>query len=155
MLPPTDSLAFKFYAKNLFYMGKVHAERIVARYEVEDHLSRMKKSIIRMSLSYSEVEKLREKILKLADCERRYARFFRGEDEETKILKTKVHELEQELTRERAENSEKVKQLTDSLKAIRDRMHMLEHERLKRHSRLEAIERKINESIKPSHYARS
>lgn len=114
----------------------------------------MRKAVIRMSLSYSDVDRLKKKIENVIGWERKYARFFRPEDDETKELRNEVYALEGELIKEREdklnvmeENDQKIMQLTDSLTNIKSKMNHLLMERAKRHQRLAALESKIKQKV--------
>ena len=149
----------RHFAKHLFIVSKVYRERENAREDTYSYLQRMKKSIIRMSLSYSEVDRLRQKIDNLINWERKYAKFFKPEDTETHELKNQIKSLEDELSREREEKSmikseqeEKIKELSDSLENIKDRMRHLLLDKAKRHHRLKDLEQKINKGVDRGSY---
>ena len=148
------SKSFRHFAKHLFIIGRVHIERKKAQYEVDSQLEKMKKSILRMSLGYKDIDKLREKIANLINWERKYSKFFRPKDNETRELSSQINALEEELKKEReekhniiSENDEKIRQLTESLNNIKNQMTFLHLERAKRHHRLRALEKKINEKV--------
>ena len=56
-----SSKSFRHFARHLFLVGGVHIERNRAKADVDSHLQRMRKSIIRMNLSYSDIDKLKKK----------------------------------------------------------------------------------------------
>ena len=148
------SKSFTHFAKHLFLVSKVHVETKKAREDVNEHLEKMRKSIIRMSLSYTDIDKLKEKIRKAIDHERKYAKFFKADDKETQELRSRMNALEQELANDReekqkivSENDDKVKQLTESLTSIKNQMRHLLMERAKRHQRLKSLEKKIKEKV--------
>lgn len=149
-----NAKSFRHFARHLLLVNKVYVGRDKARKEVDAHIERMRKSIMRMSLTYSDVDKLKHKIDKLVDMERRYAKFFKPEDSEIKRLKNSTIALEQELKNEREEkfkilneNNAKISQLTESLTNIKNQMKYLQLEKAKRHHRLKALESKIKEKV--------
>ena len=149
-----DLRSFRRFAVNLFLIGRTKLERDKAKEEVDRQLSLMRKSIIRMKLSYSDINRLTEKIAHLIDWERKYSKYFKIEDRETKELRSQVHGLEQEILNERedkarmaAENSAKIQQLNERLENIKSRMNELLLERAHRHQRLTALDNKIREKV--------
>jgi len=154
MQPSQNPKPFRHFAKHLFIAGKIFLERKQAKEDVENHLQRMRKSIIRMTLVYSDVDKLKEKINNLVDCERRYAKLFRAEDGETRELRMQLNYIEDELKKEREEkrltieeNSQKMQQLTESLSNVKSKTNELLMERAKRHQRMKALESKISGKV--------
>ena len=157
-----SSKSFRHFARHLFLVGRVHIERNRAKEDVDNHLQRMGKSIIRMNLSYSDIDKLKEKIENLINWERKYAKFFKPEDKETQSLKSQINALEQELKNEReekmsiiSENNEKIAQLTESLNNIKNQMKHLHLEKAKRQQRLTALDKKIREKVDVHKYYHS
>ena len=154
MYPIQNSKSFGHFAKHLFLIGRVYVERNKAKENVNNHLQNMRKSIIRMRLSYSDIDKLKEKIEALIDWEREYAKFFKPEDKETLELKNQINALEEGLKNEReeklkliSENDEKIAQLTESLGNIKSKTNHLLMEKSKRQQRLTALDRKIREKV--------
>ena len=152
----------KHFAKHLFVTSKVYRERENAREDVYSYLQRMKKSIIRMNLSYSEVDRLRQKIDSLIGWERKYAKFFRPKDPETDELKNRIKALENEILKEKEEKSmikseqdEKIKELSGSLENIKDRMKHLLLDKAKRSHRLKNLEQKISKGVDRGSYFNS
>ena len=152
MQPTSKSL--RHFANHLFIAGKIYIERKKARDDVDSHIHRMRKSIIRMSLTYSDIDKLKEKIHIMIEWEGRYAKLFKPEDKETTELKKKISDFGTELAQEREEkqktseeNSQKIAQLTEALNNVKSKTNYLLMERAKRHQRLIALEKKINEKI--------
>jgi chromosome segregation ATPase len=140
--------------KHLFVVGRVYVQRNKAKEAVYKHLELMRKSIIKMRLSYTDIDILKEKIENLFNSERKYAKFFKLEDNETNELKKQLNSLQQELANEKTEkqriieeNNEKMKQLTDSLDNIKSQMKHLLMEKAKRHQRLTALDKKIREKV--------
>jgi chromosome segregation ATPase len=122
----------------------------------------MRKSIIRMNLSYSDIEKLKKKIENFINLERKYARLFHSEDEEKQELRKYISALQQELKNEReeklciiSENEEKIQQLTESLNNIKNQMKHLHMEKAKRHYHLKALEQRINKRVDAHSYYHS
>ena len=149
-----DSKSFRHFVKHLFLVGKIYDERNKAKEAVYKHLELMRKSIIKMKLSYTDIDILKEKIENLFNLERKYVKFFKLEDNETNELKKQLNSLQQELSNEKSEkqriieeNNEKVKQLTDSLDNIKSQMKHLLMEKAKRHQRLTALDKKIREKV--------
>lgn len=146
--------SLRHFARHLFVVSRAHAERNRAKADVNSHLQKMRKSIIRMNLGYSDIDRLKEKVNRLVESERKYAKFFKPEDNEAKELKNQISMLEQELRNEREEkqriiyeNDEKIRQLTESLNSIRKKMNELLMEKSKRQQRLTALDKKIREKV--------
>ena len=142
------------FARNVFLVSKVHVQREKSREDVYSQLQKMKKSIISMNLSYSDIERLRQKIDMLIDWERKYAKLFRPSDSDTLDLKNHIKILEEELGKEReeklmiiSERDEKVAELTESINNIKNNMKRLTLEKAKRQHRLKVLEKKIDEDI--------
>ena len=157
-----NSVSLRHFARHLFLVSNVYAGRKNAKADVDEQLHKMRKAIIRMSLSYNDIDSLKEKIGNLVDWERRYAKFFKLSDKETDELKRQIEVLEGELRNEReeklsiiSENNEKASQLTDSLNNIKNQMRHLHLEKAKRQHRLNALETKIREKIDVHRYYRS
>ena len=149
-----DSKSFRHFVKHLFIVGKVYGDRNKAKEAVYKHLELMRKSIIKMRLSYTDIDILKEKIENLFNLERKYAKFFKLEDNETNELKKQLNSLQQELSNEKTEkqriieeNNEKINQLTNSLDNIKNQMKHLLMEKAKRHQRLTALDKKIREKV--------
>jgi len=162
MYPSQTSKSLRHFASHLFIVAKVYSERGMAKQDLSSYLQRMKKSIIRMTLSYSDIEKLKKKIDSLVNMERRYAKFFKPEDRETGELKNQISSLELELRNEReekyriiSENDEKIKQLTDSLNSIKSKMNELLIEKAKRRQRLTDLDKKIRAKVDVHSYYNS
>lgn len=162
MQPLQNSKSLRDFAKHLFLIAKVYSGRNKAREEVDDHLKKMRKSIIRMNISYTDLDRLKQKIDNLISWERKYAKFFRLEDKETQELREQIKFLEQELRNEReeklsiiSENDEKIMELTESLNNIKNQMKHLYMEKAKRQHRLKALEQKINEKVDTGSYYHS
>ena len=162
MLPAQNSKSFRHFAKHLFVAGKIYIERNKAREDVNNHLQRMRKSVIRMTLTYSDIDKLREKIDNLIEWERNYAKLFKLEDKEAKESREQINILAAELRKEREEkqriifeNEGKIKQLTESLNNIKNQMRTLQLERARRQQRLTALDKKIREKVDVHRYYHS
>ena len=97
MQPLQNSKSFRNFAKHLFLVSRTYRERNKAKEDVDQHLHRMRKSVIRMSLTYSEIDRLKQKIANLVSLERKFSKYFKPEDRETEGLKNRISELEQEL----------------------------------------------------------
>lgn len=150
------------FTKHLFLVSKVYSERQKAREEVYAQLEKMKKSIIRMNLSYTDVDRLKSKIDKLISWEGKYAKFFKSEDNESQELKSRINSLEIELSNEKGqkqrimgENEERLKELTDSLESVKHKLRNLMLERAKRHHRLKKLEEKISQKVDSREYYNS
>ncbi len=162
-MPETqNSKSFSHFAKHLFLISRVYVGRENAKKDVGSHLQNMKKAIIRMSLTYSDIDRLKEKVDRLVDFERKYAKLLKPEDKETQELKNQLSYLEEELRHEKEtkqriiyENEEKMQQLTESLSNIKSHMRHLLMEKAKRQHRLRALEGKINENVDVHGYYRS
>ena len=157
-----DLRSFRHFSRHLFFASKIHVERRKAEQDIFDHLQRMRKSIIRMNLSYTDVDKLKKKVDNLIEWERKYAKFFKPEDRETTSLKNQITALEQELKNEReekmsiiSENNEKISQLTGSLDNLKSQMKHLHLEKAKRQQRLTALDKKIREKVDVHDYYHS
>jgi len=64
---------FRHFSKHLFLVTKSYIERKKAKEEVDLQLEKMRKSIIRMRLSYTDISRLKERIEKLANAEYNYS----------------------------------------------------------------------------------
>lgn len=149
-----NTKSFRHFAKHLFLVGKAYAERKKSKDDIDIYLERMRESIIKMRLSYTDISRLKQKIENLINSERKYAKFFRPEDKEMQELKSQVITLEQELRNEKEEkqkiiyeNNEKINQLTESLNNIKSNMKKLYLENARRHQRYTALDKKIKEKI--------
>ncbi len=159
MYPLQTSKPLRQFARKLFLVSRAYVERNRASEDVGNYLQRMRKSIIRMKLSYSDLDRLKEKIEKLIDLERSYAKFFKPEDGKTIELKRQINALEQELRSEKeekykliSENNEKIRQLNDSLSSIKNQTRQLIMEKARRQQRLTALDRKIREKVDLGRY---
>lgn len=162
MLSFQDSNWFRNFSRHLVLAGGVYHQRSKAKEELDKSLEKMRKSIIRMTLSYSDVDKLTQKIDSLIDWERRYSRLFRPEDNEIRELKEEIKQLEHELREEReskskmhTEHNDKTQQLTQSLENIKGQLKHLHLEKAKRHQRLKALDDKIKSKIDVHSYYHS
>jgi chromosome segregation ATPase len=154
-----NSVSLRHFARHLFIVSNAYAGRKKSREDVDVHLHNMRKAIIRMSLSYNDIDRLKQKIENLVDWERRYAKLFKLSDKETDELKRQISMLEDELGNEReekskiiSENDERVNQLTASLSNIKNQMRHLHLEKAKRQHRLNALESKIREKVDVRRY---
>lgn len=157
-----DSKSFRHFVKHLFLVGRVYNERNKAKGSVYKHLELMRKSIIRMKLSYTDIDVLKEKIENLFSLEGKYAKFFKSEDNETNELKKQLSSLQQELENEKSEKrriieeyNEKISQLTGSLDSLKSQMRHLLMEKARRHQRLTALDKKIREKVDVHRYYHS
>lgn len=142
----------RHFTKHLFLISKVYMESEKAREDVYSHLHKMRKSIIRMSLTYSDIDRLKQKIGNLINWERKYAKYFKPEDDEKQELKSHIRALEDELGKEKeekfrimSEHDERLQELTDSLESIKHKLRSLILEKAKRHQRLKILEEKIGQ----------
>ena len=159
---PKNSRAFRHFSKHLFLVSKVYVRKKKAKEDVDNHLQRMRKSILRMNLRYNDIDVLKEKIDNLIDWERKYAKFFKPQDKETQELREQINVLVAELREESGhkqriieENNQKINQLTESLNNIKSKTNYLLMERAKRHHRLKALENKIREKVDVHRYYHS
>lgn len=157
-----QSNSLRHFARHLFLVSKVYAERKKAKEDFDSHLHKMRKAIIRMSLSYSDIDRLKQKIENLIDWERKYSKLFKPADKETEELKNQIKALQQELSNEKeeklsiiSENNEKIVQLTESLDNIKNQMRHLHLEKARRQQRLKALEQKIRQRVDVHRYYRS
>ena len=152
------SKSFRNFSKHLFIVSRVYTQKKKAREDLENYLHMMKKSIIRMNLSYSHIDKLKRKVENLVSWEIKYAGFFRQPDKEAgeqlSQLNNQIKSLEQEFKNEResklsiiSDYDEKIKEMTESLESIKSRMRHLLMEKAKRQQRLHALDHKINEDV--------
>ena len=138
------------YTRSLFLIGKTYVARNQAKEQLNQHLNKMRSSIIRMRLGYKDIEILREKIDELVDWERKYARVLKSEDNEILFLKGQLKRLENELKLEREEKERmsanykgKISSLAESIIKIRGHIEILLKEKVVRKKRYESIENKI------------
>ena len=162
MLLKKGSLSFRKFSKYLFIVGSVFTQRNKAREDVYTHLQNMRRSITRMRLSYTDVDRLKEKIEKLAILERKYGKYFKISDDETEELRNHVKELEEQLVKSSEEkqsiideNNHKIAQLTESLENVKRQLRHLLMEKAKRTQRLKALESKIRSKVDLHSYYRS
>lgn len=148
------SRSFRHFARHLFLAGKVCFERNSAKEYLYEHIENIRKSIIKMNLRYSDIDRLKERIDNYINWEKKYAKFFKLEDKEKGELKNHVEMLEQELKNEReekqrviSETNEKISQLTESVTNLKSQMKHIAMERARRHHRYKAIDQKIKERI--------
>ena len=153
------SKSLKHFTKYLFLVGKAYAERNKAKEDVDNHLKKMRKSIIRMNLNYTDIDRLRQKIENLTNWERKYAKFFKPGDNEKQELKNHIVALEQELKNEREEKSriisehdEKINELSETLENIKNKTRHLFMEKAKKQHRLRVLEQKINKNVDTNNY---
>lgn len=151
----------RHFTKHLFLVSNVYSERAKAREDVYSHLHKMRKSIIRMSLTYSDIDRLKLKIDNLINWERKYAQYFGPEDGEKQELKNHILALEGELSREKeekfriiGEHDERLKELTDSLDGVKHRLSHLMMEKAKKNNRLKILEEKISQKVDSKDYYR-
>ncbi|MBI1935749.1 hypothetical protein HYS31_04890 [Candidatus Woesearchaeota archaeon] len=154
MEPSRNSRPLRHFAKHFFLASKVYHERKKAKSEIEQHLGRMRKSIIRMNLTYSDIDKLKSKIGRFMEIEADYAKFFKTDDSEAKELKSRIKALQEELNNEKeekmriiSESSENARQLNESLSSVKSKMNQLIMEKAKRKHRLNALNQKINQKV--------
>ena len=148
------SKSLRNFAKYVFIITKVYGETQKAREDVYFHLQKMRKSIIKMSLTYTDIDRLKQKIDNLVNCERKYSKFFRPQDTEVQELKKQIAALEAELSQEREEKfrikneqEERIMELSDSLENIKHKMRHLLIDKAKRQHRLRALEQKISRDV--------
>ena len=147
------------FARHVFLISKAHSQRQKAEDDVKTHLAKMKKAIIRMSLSYNDIDRLKGKINTLIDTERKYSKFFRPEDSQIKDLRDRIISLEKEIQNEKeekyrivSENNDRIKEMSDSLDAVKHRMRVLHMEKAKRQRKLSMLENKIDKKIDRDEY---
>ena len=156
-IPASRSL--RHFTRHIFLISKAYAERNRAKSDVYSGIHRIRRSIIRMNLTYSDIDNLKKKIEKWMDLESRYARYFRPEDKETAELKNQISVLQEELRKEREdkarvirEHEEKETELNDSINNIKNSMKHLFMEKAKRQQRLNSLEKQINKKIDLGRY---
>ncbi|MEK6943601.1 MAG: hypothetical protein AABX00_06055 [Nanoarchaeota archaeon] len=149
------------FAKHLSGAAKICLDRNKAKEDLQKHLSRMRKSVINLSLSYSDIDKLKHKIDDVIGLEREYAKFFKIPDDETAELRDYIDDLKDELRSERIEkqriteeNNEKIKNLSESLENLKHQMRTLLMEKSKKSQRMLALEKKIREKVDVHSYYR-
>ena len=147
------------FTKHIFLISRVQIGRETAREDVYSHLRKMRKSIIRMSLTYSDLDRLKQKIDDLISWEMKYAQYFRPADDEKQELKNRIHSLEGELSAEReekfrimGEHDERLKELTDSLESVKHKLSHLMMEKAKKNNRLKILEEKISQKVDSKEY---
>ena len=162
MLTTQNTNSLRHFARHLFLVSNVYAGRKKSKEDVDGHLHKMRRSIIRMSLSYNDIDRLKEKIESLTGWERKYAKLFKPADSEMEELKSQIAALERDLSNEKeeklsiiSENKERIAQLTSSLESIKNQARHLHMEKAKRQHRLQALEKKINEKVDMHRYYRS
>jgi DNA anti-recombination protein RmuC len=159
----------KHFLSHLFVVGRVHNERNRSKIEVDRHLDMMRKSIIRMNLTYSDLDNLREKINNYLHWEAKYAKYFRPADKDTQEIKDKLEHVRKELRLEKEEkkrmkfdlederkklkleNSKKLKDLKKAMSGIRIKMNQIIIEKAKKQKRLNYLDKKIDQRLENLH----
>ncbi len=151
--------SLRHFTKYLFLISKVYAEREKSRIGVYEQLQKMRKSIIRMTLRYTDIDELKQKIDSLINLERKYAKYFKPEGDEKQELKDHIKALEDELSKEReeklrvmSEHEERLRDLTDSLESAKHKLRSLLLDKAKRHHRLKILEEKISQKTGLGYY---
>ena len=154
MNPEQQTTAFRDFTKKLFIAGNIYSKTIKAREDVHKHMHKMKKSIIRMNLSYSDVDKLNHKVEKLIELERRYSRFFKAPDKEIGELKDQVEYLENQLRIERKEKHKimeeqelKINEMKEHMQTVKSHARQLLMDRERRNERMKDLEKKISKRV--------
>ncbi|HLG24074.1 MAG TPA: hypothetical protein VI564_04055 [Candidatus Nanoarchaeia archaeon] len=149
-----QTVVFRNFAKKLFIVGNVYSKTIKAREDVHKQMQKMKKSIIRLNLSYSDVDRLNHKVEKLIELERRYSRFFKTPDTEVKELKDHIEYLENQLSLERKEKRQlleeeevKINQMKEHMNAVKNHAKQLLLDRERRNDRMKDLEKKISKRV--------
>ena len=144
----------RHFTKNLFLVSRAFNQRKTAKEEIYAQLQKMRKSIIRMNLTYTDIDRLKQKIDLFITLEGKYAIYFRQDDDGKQQLQKQINSLQQELKNEReeklriiSEHDEKIKEMADSLESIKNRMKHMLMEKAKRQHRLNALEGRINKNI--------
>jgi len=157
-----NSKPLRHFVKHVFIIGKVYRERNKAKQAIGEHLKKMRNSIIRMNLSYNDIERLKQKISNLINWERKYAKFFKVDDKETQELKKQITILQDELRSEReakqslaTDYDKKIKELSESLQRLKHKTSHLLMEKAKRQQRLNALDQKINKKVDVNRYFHS
>lgn len=157
-----NSKPLRHFAKHVFIIGKVYRERNKSKQAVDEQLRNMRKSIIRMNLKFSDVDRLKQNIENLIHWERKYAKFFKTDDKETQELKKQIAILQDELRTEReskqslaSDYDEKIKELSESLQGLKHKTSHLLMEKAKRQHRLNALDQKINKKVDVNRYFHS
>ena len=156
-MPEKKSKAMSHFARHLFLGAKLYSDRKAAKEELNEQLERMRKSIIRLSFSYSDIDQLREKLEKTIHAERKFAKFFQVDDLEIKKLKKEVAWQQQQLDSERTEkfrlmeeNKTRIKALEEKVEGIKSTLNALIMEKIRRGQRLRFLEKKISAEV-PDH----
>lgn len=154
MNPEQQTATFRNFAKKLFIAGNVYSKTLKAREDVHKQMHKMKKSIIRMNLSYSDVDKLNHKVENLIELERRYSRFFKAPDKELDELRDHVDYLQNQLTLERKEKrtlmeeqEHKINEMKDHMNTVRSHARQLLMDRERRNERMKDLEKKISKRV--------
>ena len=147
------------FARHVFLASWAHKEKVKTRDDVYSYLDRMRKSIIKMNLNYSDIDRLKEKIDCLVDSERRYSRFFHPDDRGLIELKKHMQALENELADEKKEkqrmtedHGKKITQMANSLEIVKSNAKQLMMEKAKRQQKLRALEQRIRQKVDVSDY---
>ena len=149
----------RHFIKHLCVASKVYIKRNKASEDVHNHLHRMRKSIIRMSLTYSEIDRLKRKVDELIEYERQFARLFKPDDMEQIKLKEHIAALSNAIKSERedkekiiSDHGEKIRELTESLDSIKNQVRHLVMEKAKRQHRLNSLETRIRNKVNIANY---
>ena len=146
--------ATRHFAKHLFRAGHAYIERKKARKELSSFVEKMRSSIIRMNLSYTDIERLKKRIDAAMDCERSFGKFFRGEDKVDSELKQQITALDEEISKEREEKlriradyEDRINDLSQSLESVKTKMNHLLIQKAKSQQRINEIDKKIKGRI--------
>lgn len=151
--------SFRHLSSHIFFLTKVYVELKKTRKDVYSHLQKMRKSIITMNLSYTDIDRLKQKIGALIELERKYARLFKPEDAETQELKRKAQSLQNDLDKANQEkeiiieeSTQKISQFTESINSLKSKINFLLIDKARRHHRYKSIEQKIKKEIDVHQY---
>ena len=149
----------RHFTKQLFLVSRAYSERNRAKNDIYLQLQRMRKSIIRMSLTYTDIDRLKRKMDTFMVLERKYAKYFRSGDDDRHQLQSQINFLREELENEKeeklriiSEHEEKIREMAESLENIKSRMKHLLIEKAKRQHRLKSLESKINKNTDKEDY---
>ena len=150
------------FVRHLSNAAKACLERNRAKELVHFHLDKMRRSIITMSMRYSDIDNLKKEIEDLARWEREYSKFFKVKDPEIDELKGHIIQLEGDLVSERQEkrklmeeSNQKIKELSESLHNVKGHTRTLLIEKARKSQRLLALEKRIREKVDIRGYYKS
>ncbi len=148
---PSESKTFRRFSRHLAKAGRVQINRVKSRQEVDEQLAKMRKNIIRMRLSYKDIDDLKERMHDMIYWEGMFQKIGKRDSGESEILRATIERLEHELYLEKdenrrivQENNAKIQQLTESLESVKNKLKLMMLEKVKKHHRIKFLEEQMS-----------